>query len=124
MFQLVRTAYEILKDDEERLNYDYMLENPGKTFLPGKNFLNKHSIVCDKIVINKLIAIDAHDPTILTNPEHSESTSFMLSGLGHGLYAKNYCLKEPRLCVITLQQYFLHFQMMSIVTTIATTRRE
>ena len=30
MFQLVRTAYEILKDDEERLNYDYMLENPGK----------------------------------------------------------------------------------------------
>lgn len=30
MFQLVRTAYEILKDDEERLNYDYMLENPGE----------------------------------------------------------------------------------------------
>ena len=30
MFQLVRTAYEILKDDEERLNYDYMLANPGE----------------------------------------------------------------------------------------------
>jgi curved DNA-binding protein CbpA len=30
MFQLVRTAYEILKDDEERLNYDYLLENPSK----------------------------------------------------------------------------------------------
>ena len=29
MFQLVRTAYEILKDEEERQNYDYMLENPG-----------------------------------------------------------------------------------------------
>ncbi len=29
-FQLISTAYEILKDKEERANYDYMLENPGR----------------------------------------------------------------------------------------------
>ncbi len=29
-FQLISTAYEILKDEEERANYDYMLENPGR----------------------------------------------------------------------------------------------
>ena len=28
-FQLISTAYEILKDEEERANYDYMLDNPG-----------------------------------------------------------------------------------------------
>lgn len=30
MFQLIGTAYEILKDEDERTNYDYMLDNPGK----------------------------------------------------------------------------------------------
>ncbi|KAL5480022.1 hypothetical protein EMCRGX_G023636 [Ephydatia muelleri] len=29
-FQLATTAYEILKDDEERANYDYMLDNPDE----------------------------------------------------------------------------------------------
>ena len=29
-FQLISTAYEILKDEEERTNYDYMLEHPGR----------------------------------------------------------------------------------------------
>ncbi len=29
-FQLISTTYEILKDEEERANYDYMLENPGR----------------------------------------------------------------------------------------------
>ncbi len=29
-FQLISTTYKILKDEEERANYDYMLENPGR----------------------------------------------------------------------------------------------
>lgn len=29
-FQSIATAYEILRDEEERENYNYMLDNPGK----------------------------------------------------------------------------------------------
>lgn len=28
-FELVSTAYEILKDEDERNNYNYMLDHPG-----------------------------------------------------------------------------------------------
>ncbi|XP_064385477.1 dnaJ homolog subfamily C member 25-like isoform X1 [Halichondria panicea] len=31
-FQLISTTYEILKDEEERANYDYMLENPEQVY--------------------------------------------------------------------------------------------
>lgn len=29
-FQSIATAYEILRDEEERENYDYMLDHPGE----------------------------------------------------------------------------------------------
>ena len=28
-FELLATAYEVLRDEEERSNYDYMLDHPG-----------------------------------------------------------------------------------------------
>ena len=35
----------------------------------------------------------AYTPTVLTNPEHSESVSFTPSSLGHGLYKILICMK-------------------------------
>ena len=33
-FQSIATAYEILKDEEQRQDYDYMLDNPGESEWP------------------------------------------------------------------------------------------
>ena len=32
MFQLIATAYETLRDDEQRKEYDYMLDNPDEAY--------------------------------------------------------------------------------------------
>ena len=51
----------------------------------------------------------AHSPIILTNPECSQNTTFMPSGLGHGLYKKNDRLKS-----INMDNHYNKMMMMCL----------
>lgn len=54
-FQLITTAYEILKDEEERTNYNYMLENPEQVYRHYYHYYKKR--VAPKIDVRVVIAV-------------------------------------------------------------------
>lgn len=53
-FQLLSTAYEILKDEEERTNYDYMLDHPDMVYRHYYNYYRKR--VAPKVDVRVVIA--------------------------------------------------------------------
>lgn len=53
-FQLIATAYEVLKDDEQRADYDYMLDNPEETY--GHYYRYYRRQVAPKVDVRVVIA--------------------------------------------------------------------
>ncbi|CAH3030973.1 unnamed protein product [Pocillopora meandrina] len=54
-FQLIATAYEVLKDDEQRADYDYMLDNPEETY--GHYYRYYRRQVAPKVDVRVVIAV-------------------------------------------------------------------
>lgn len=54
-FQLIATAYEVLKDDEQRADYDYMLDHPEETY--GHYYRYYRRQVAPKVDVRVVIAV-------------------------------------------------------------------
>lgn len=54
-FQLIATAYEVLKDDEQRADYDYMLDHPEETY--GHYYRYYRRQVAPKVDVRVVIAM-------------------------------------------------------------------
>ncbi|KAM7451741.1 DnaJ subfamily C member 25 [Porites harrisoni] len=54
-FQLIATAYEVLKDDEQRADYDYMLDHPEETY--GHYYRYYRRRVTPKVDVRVVIAV-------------------------------------------------------------------
>ncbi|XP_046405256.1 dnaJ homolog subfamily C member 25 homolog isoform X2 [Ischnura elegans] len=54
-FKLIATAYEILKDEESRADYDYMLDNPEKIYSHYYRYYRRH--VTPKVDVRIVVAV-------------------------------------------------------------------
>ncbi|XP_015750648.1 PREDICTED: dnaJ homolog subfamily C member 25 homolog [Acropora digitifera] len=54
-FQLIATAYEVLKDEEQRADYDYMLDHPEETY--GHYYRYYRRQVAPKVDVRVVIAV-------------------------------------------------------------------
>ncbi|XP_071442593.1 dnaJ homolog subfamily C member 25 homolog [Hetaerina americana] len=87
-FKLIATAYEILKDEESRADYDYMLDNPERIYSHYYRYYRRH--VTPKVDVRIVVAVTI---TIISAVQYFSACQRYESAIKYLLTVPKYRLK-------------------------------